>query len=295
MNILVIGSGGREHALAWKLAQSPTVTRVFAAPGNPGIAEVAACVPVTGPTPAAYLRIAEEHAIDLTVVGPEAPLMEGVVDIFRAAGRKIFGPTAQAAQLEGSKVFSKDFFARHNIPTARHMVAHTDAEAMAALDEFEAPFVLKADGLAAGKGVVITGIREEARLVARQFLKGELVGNAGKRLVIEEFLTGEEVSFIAITDGKTILPLLPAQDHKAIYDNDRGPNTGGMGAYVDERILTPEQHTQIMREILEPTVAGMNVDGIPFTGFLYAGLMMTPAGPKILEYNVRLGDPEHNP
>lgn len=295
MNILVIGSGGREHALAWRLAQSPAATRIFAAPGNPGIEEVATCVPVNGPTPEAYLRIAEQYGIDLTIVGPEAPLLEGVVDLFRGAGRKIFGPTAKAAQLEGSKVFSKDFFARHHIPTARYCTAETEVEALNAINQFNAPFVLKADGLAAGKGVVITASREEAGRVAKQLISGQLVGNAGKRLVIEEFLTGEEVSFIAITDGKAILPLLPAQDHKAIFDGDEGPNTGGMGAYVDERILTRAEHDQIMREILEPTVRGMAAEGTPFTGFLYAGLMMTPSGPKILEYNVRLGDPETQP
>ncbi len=295
MNILVIGAGGREHALAWKLAQSPTVTRVFATPGNPGIAEVAQCVPLSGTTPADYLAVAQQHHIDLTIVGPEVPLIAGVVDAFRAAGLAIFGPTAAAAQLEGSKVFAKNFFARHNIPTARYATATDLAEAESAINSFDAPFVLKADGLAAGKGVLIVQSKPEALAAASQLLDGSLVGAAGSQLVIEEFLTGEEVSFIAITDGQTILPLKPAQDHKTIFDGDLGPNTGGMGAYVDDRILTPAQHEQILREILRPTVDGMNAEGTPFTGFLFAGLMMTQNGPKILEYNVRLGDPETQP
>lgn len=295
MKILVIGGGGREHALAWKLAQSPFVTRVIATPGNPGIAEAALCVPTAGITPADYLAVAEQQSVDLTVVGPEVPLIAGVVDVFQAAGRKIFGPTAAAAQLEGSKVFAKDFFARHGIPTARYATVTTLAEAIQAIDSFDAPFVLKADGLAAGKGVVIVPTKEEAATAAAQLLDGSLVGEAGARLVVEEFLVGEEVSYIAITDGTTILPLKPAQDHKAVFDGDTGPNTGGMGAYVDDRILTTAQHEQIMAEILRPTVDGMKAEGTPFTGFLYAGLMMTATGPKILEYNVRLGDPETQP
>jgi phosphoribosylamine--glycine ligase len=295
LKILVIGGGGREHALAWKLAQSAFVTRVIATPGNPGIAEVALCVPTAGTTPADYLAVAEQHSVDLTVVGPEVPLIAGVVDAFQAAGRKIFGPTAAAAQLEGSKVFAKNFFARHGIPTARYATATTLVEAAAAIDTFDAPFVLKADGLAAGKGVLIVPTKEEANAAAAQLLDGSLVGDAGARLVIEEFLVGEEVSYIAITDGTTILPLKPAQDHKAIFDGDQGPNTGGMGAYVDDRILTPDQHDQIMAEILRPTVDGLKAEGTPFVGFLYAGLMMTANGPKILEYNVRLGDPETQP
>lgn len=295
MNILVIGAGGREHALAWKLAQSPTVTRVFATPGNPGIAAVAQCVTTSGTSPADYLAVALQHQIDLTIVGPEIPLIAGVVNAFRDAGLAIFGPTAAAAQLEGSKVFAKNFFARHNIPTARYSTASSLAEAETAINSFDAPFVLKADGLAAGKGVLIVPTKAEALTAAAQLLDGSLVGAAGSQLVIEEFLTGEEVSYIAITDGKTILPLKPAQDHKAIFDGDRGPNTGGMGAYVDDRILTPAQHQQILHEILRPTVDGMNAEGTPFSGFLFAGLMMTPSGPKILEYNVRLGDPETQP
>lgn len=290
MNVLVIGSGGREHALAWRLAQSPSVTKVYAAPGNPGIAEIAECVASTE-----YLEVAATHGIDLTVVGPEAPLMDRVVDRFRDAGRAIFGPVEVAAQLEGSKIFSKNFFAKYNIPTARYLAATSEAEALRALDSFTAPVVLKADGLAAGKGVVIAPTMDEARANVRQFMAGELVGDAGKRLVIEEFLTGEEVSFIALADGENLVPLLPAQDHKAIFDGDRGPNTGGMGAYVDERILTAAEIETVMRTVMRPAIEGMKREGSPFTGFLYAGLMMTAEGPKTLEFNVRMGDPETQP
>jgi len=266
------------------------VTKVIAMPGNPGIGEVAECVASPG-----YLRAAVDHGVDLTVVGPEAPLMEGVVDRFRDAGRAIFGPVAGAAQLEGSKIFSKNFFAKYSIPTARYRTAESLEEGLAALDDFTAPVVLKADGLAAGKGVVIAQSMDEARTTVRQFMAGELVGDAGRRLVIEEFLMGEEVSFIALADGENLVPLLPAQDHKAIFDGDRGPNTGGMGAYVDERILTAEQVETVMRTVMRPALEGMRREGSPFTGFLYAGLMMTADGPKTLEFNVRLGDPETQP
>jgi phosphoribosylamine--glycine ligase len=290
LNVLVIGSGGREHALAWRLAQSPSVQQVFAAPGNPGIAQSATCV-----DGANYLELAKNHGIDLTVVGPEAPLIDGVVDQFRQAGRAIFGPVQAAAQLEGSKIFSKNFFARHDIPTARFHTATNEADALRALEDFEAPVVLKADGLAAGKGVVIAQSMDEARATVRQFMAGELVGAAGQRLVIEEFLVGEEVSFIALSDGTTLLPLLPSQDHKNIFDNDQGPNTGGMGAYVDERILTAAQTETVMETVMRPAIEGMRKEGSPFTGFLYAGLMMTANGPKTLEFNVRMGDPETQP
>jgi len=290
LNVLVIGSGGREHALAWRLAQSPTVKNIFAAPGNPGIAQSATCLPGAN-----YLQIAADYGIDLTVVGPEAPLIDGIVDHFRQAGRAIFGPVQAAARLEGSKIFSKNFFARHNIPTARFHSATSEAAALEALEEYEAPVVLKADGLAAGKGVVIAQSMDEARATVRQFMNGDLVGAAGQRLVIEEFLIGEEISFIALSDGCTILPLLPSQDHKNIFENDEGPNTGGMGAYVDERLLTIEQTTTVMETVMRPAIDGMRQEGSPFTGFLYAGLMMTANGPKTLEFNVRLGDPETQP
>jgi phosphoribosylamine--glycine ligase len=278
MRILVLGSGGREHALAWKLAQSPGVS-VFAAPGNPGIAKVGTCVPVAAG--ASYLEIAEAVGADLTVVGPEAPLVAGVVDAFRARGRKIVGPDQNAAQLEGSKVFAKNFFVQSHIATAEFATVENQTDARKALDRFGFPVVLKADGLAAGKGVIVAHDRKEAE-AALGTLKG--------RLVIEEFLRGEEVSFIALCDGKDVVPLAPTQDHKAVFDGDTGPNTGGMGAYCDGAILTEAQTREILDGVIHPTVEAMR-----FTGFLYAGLMMTAAGPKVLEFNVRLGDPETQP
>jgi phosphoribosylamine--glycine ligase len=278
MTILVLGSGGREHALAWKLAQSPGVS-VFAAPGNPGIAKVGTCVPVAAG--ASYLEIAETIGADLTVVGPEAPLVAGVVDAFRARGRKIVGPDRKAAQLEGSKVFAKNFFVQSNIPTAEFVTVENETDARRALNRFGFPVVLKADGLAAGKGVIVAHDRKEAE-TALGTLKG--------RLVIEEFLRGEEVSFIALCDGRDVVPLAPTQDHKAVFDGDTGPNTGGMGAYCDGAILTEAQTREILDGVIYPTVEAMR-----FTGFLYAGLMMTAAGPKVLEFNVRLGDPETQP
>lgn len=276
MKILVFGGGGREHALCWKLAQSPQV-KVFATPGNPGIAQLATCLPPA----ASLLEAAERCQADLTVVGPEVPLVNGIVDEFRAAGRLIVGPSRAAAQLEGSKIYAKHFFAQSGIPTAGFVTAETPAEARAALDRFGFPVVLKADGLAAGKGVVIAHDRQEAVAALAQ-LQG--------RLVIEEFLRGEEVSFIALCDGRDVLPLAPAQDHKRAFDGDTGPNTGGMGAYSDSGILTEAQTQQILRTVVYPAV-----DATSFTGFLYAGLMMTADGPKVLEFNVRLGDPETQP
>lgn len=285
MKVLVIGSGGREHALAWRLAQSPSVEKVYIAPGNPGAARIAECLPAAGID--AWLAAARELAIDLTVVGPEAPLVAGVVDRFRAEGLAIAGPTAEAAQLEGSKSFAKDFMVRAGIPTARYATVTTIEEARRAIDEFGFPVVLKADGLAAGKGVVIAADRAQA--------EAALPGLLGNRLVVEEFLRGEEVSYIVLSDGRRTLALQPTQDHKAAYDGDSGPNTGGMGAYRDTRILTPEQTEQIERTVIGPTIASMAAEGRPFTGFLYAGLMMTSAGPRVLEYNARLGDPETQP
>jgi phosphoribosylamine--glycine ligase len=278
MRILILGSGGREHALAWKLAQSPGVS-VFAAPGNPGIAKVGTCLPVVGG--ASYLEIAEAIGADLTVVGPEAPLVAGVVDAFRARGRKIVGPDRNAAQLEGSKVFAKNFFVQSNISTAEFATVENETDARKALDRFGFPVVLKADGLAAGKGVIVAHDRKEAEAA---------LGTLNGRLVIEEFLRGEEVSFIALCDGRNVVPLAPTQDHKAVSDGDTGPNTGGMGAYCDGAILTEAQTREILDGVIYPTVEAMR-----FTGFLYAGLMMTPAGPKVLEFNVRLGDPETQP
>jgi phosphoribosylamine--glycine ligase len=290
--VLVIGGGGREHALVWRLAQCESVGEVFAAPGNPGIAQSAKCLPVGQGTSEDYLRLAESMGADLTVVGPEAPLVAGVVDAFRDRRRLIFGPTAAAAQLEGSKNYAKNFMKQSNIPTAAFETVETDEAARRALDRFTYPVVLKADGLAAGKGVVIANDRAEAERVAYAMLAGEYVGNAGRRLVIEEFLEGEEVSFMALSDGKNVLALEPTQDHKAVFDGDKGPNTGGMGAYCDSRILTPAETRQILDTAVYPTIEGMSAAGCPFTGFLYLGLMMTAAGPKVLEYNVRLGDPE---
>jgi phosphoribosylamine--glycine ligase len=281
MRILVIGGGGREHALAWKLAQSPEVERVYAAPGNPGIARCAECVSAGDGTPATYLAIAAATRADLTIVGPEAPLVAGVVDAFRHAGRAIVGPTARAAHLEGSKIFSKQFFERLHIPTAAFIAVDNRDDARRALARFSFPVVLKADGLAAGKGVVIAHDQAEA---------DRALDSLGNRLVIEECLTGEEVSFIALCDGINVIPLAPTQDHKAVNDGDAGPNTGGMGAYCDGRILSERESSHILETVIRPTVAAT-----AFTGFLYAGLMMTPSGPKVLEFNVRLGDPETQP
>lgn len=280
MKILVLGGGGREHALAWKLAQSPGA-EIYAAPGNPGMARVATCIPAPDATPEGYLALAQDVGAELTVVGPEAPLVAGVVDAFRAHGRLIVGPDRDAARLEGSKVFAKNFLIQRGIPTARYVTVENDAEALGALDRFGYPVVLKADGLAAGKGVVVAQTRAEAE-AALVTLK--------KPLVIEEFLRGEEVSFIALCDGRDVLPLAPTQDHKAVFDGDAGPNTGGMGAYCDAAILTAAQTREILDRIIYPTV-----EATRFTGFLYAGLMMTEDGPKTLEFNVRMGDPETQP
>lgn len=278
MKILVIGSGGREHALCWKLTQSSGV-EVFAAPGNPGMALVATCIPVVAGS--SYLEIAEAIQADLTVVGPEAPLVAGVVDEFQARGHKIVGPEQQAARLEGSKIFAKNFFLQNSIPTAEFVTVDNTVDARRELQRFGFPVVLKADGLAGGKGVVVAHDRDEAT-AALTSLQGPLV--------IEEFLRGEEVSFIALCDGRHAVPLAPTQDHKAIFDGDRGPNTGGMGACCDPNILTEAQTQQILNQVIYRTV-----EETRFRGFLYAGLMMTAAGPKVLEFNVRLGDPETQP
>ncbi len=286
MKVLVIGGGGREHAIAWRLAQEPFV-KVFAAPGNPGIAQIATCIPVSSATPEEYLSAADSENVDLTVVGPEAPLVAGTVDLFRSHGRKIFGPTQAAARLEGSKAFSKEVMTNAGIPTARHITATDAAGYEKAIDEIGIPIAIKADGLAAGKGVILAHSREEARAGV------ELIRTTvGERIVFEELLTGEEVSFIVISDGTHVLPLDASQDHKRISDDDEGPNTGGMGAYSDGRILTPEQTSRVLETAIFPAIDYLNRSGTPFTGFLYAGLMMTADGPKVLEYNVRLGDPE---
>ena len=297
MKILVIGGGGREHALAWKVAQNKAVSRVYVAPGNAGTAldPDMMNVPITS-VPDLVKFVQDDGDIYLTIVGPEAPLSQGVVDAFRAAGLKIFGPTKAAAQLESSKDFAKAFMVRHNIPTAAY-ATFTDAKlAHDYVTQQGAPIVIKADGLAAGKGVVVAMDEDEAHAAIDAMLADNKLGAAGARVVIEEFLSGEEASFIVMVDGKNILPLATSQDHKRLQDKDLGPNTGGMGAYSPAPVVTPEIHAKVMREIITPTVEGMAKDGIPYTGFLYAGLMITPNGDvKTLEFNCRMGDPETQP
>jgi phosphoribosylamine--glycine ligase len=295
MKILVIGSGGREHALMWKLRESPNMDEIYCAPGNAGIAQEGECLPVDAAQPQAILEVAQQIKADLTVIGPEAPLVAGVVDEFERAGLWVVGPTKAAARLEGSKVFAKQFMQRHAVPTARFVIAETFEDAVKGLGGFGLPVVVKADGLAAGKGVVVAKTREEAEKALNEFMRQKTLGDAGERVVIEECLRGEEMSFIVLTDGRAILPLAPTQDHKAIFDNDQGPNTGGMGAYSDDAILDERTRDAVLRRIIAPTLAGMAAEGSPFRGFLYVGLMMTAEGPRVLEYNVRLGDPEAQP
>ncbi|GAB3350495.1 phosphoribosylamine--glycine ligase [Lysobacter tyrosinilyticus] len=298
MKVLVIGSGGREHALAWKLAQSVRVSEVLVAPGNAGTATEDKCrnVAVNATDVHGLLDLVDREEVAVTVVGPEGPLVAGVVDAFRAQGHRIFGPTAAAAQLEGSKAFAKDFLARHNIPTA-HYAVHTHVEeALEYVREKGAPIVIKADGLAAGKGVIVAMTLAEAEAAITDMLGGYAFGAAGARVVIEEFLEGEEASFISMVDGTTALPMATSQDHKRVGDGDTGPNTGGMGAYSPAPVVTSEVHERVMREVVNPTVQGMVKDGVPFTGFLYAGLMIDQSGaPKVIEFNVRFGDPETQP
>ena len=296
MKLLVIGSGGREHAVAWRLAQSPRVSRVYVAPGNAGTAREDGLYNVDITAIADLVAFARREEIHATVVGPEGPLAAGVVDAFRAAGLRIFGPTQKAAQLESSKDFAKRFMQRHGIPTARY-ATFTDARAARAyIDHHGAPIVIKADGLAAGKGVVVATTAREAHEAIDMMLAGNKLGDAGHRVVIEEFMAGEEASFIVMVDGRHVLPLASSQDHKRIFDADLGPNTGGMGAYSPAPVVTPEVHNRVMHEIVDPTVRGMAVDGIPYTGFLYAGLMIDGEGvPRVVEFNCRLGDPEAQP
>ena len=296
MKILVVGSGGREHALAWKLAQSKRIQMVLVAPGNGGTALDARMKNVAITDPAALADFAQQEQVTLTVVGPEAPLAAGIVDIFRERGMKIFGPTRKAAQLESSKDFAKAFMERHGIPTARYQTFSDADAAHRYIDEQGAPIVIKADGLAAGKGVVVAMTLEEAHGAIDMMLSDNRFGDAGARVVVEEFLEGEEASFIVMVDGKNMLPLATSQDHKRLLDQDLGPNTGGMGAYSPAPIVTPQLHARVMREIIQPTVQGMAKDGIPYTGFLYAGLMIDAEGnPKTLEFNCRMGDPETQP
>lgn len=296
MKILVIGSGGREHALAWRLAQSVKVQKVYVAMGNAGTALEDGVENVAISAIPELIEFAKREDIYMTVVGPEAPLAAGVVDAFRAAGLKIFGPTKAAAQLESSKDFAKRFMARHNIPTAFFDTFSDIAAAKAYVEQHGAPIVIKADGLAAGKGVVVAMTKEEAFAAIDMMLADNKLGDAGARVVIEEFLAGEEASFIVMVDGKHVLPLATSQDHKRLKDGDQGPNTGGMGAYSPAPIVTPQLHARVLREIIQPVVRGMAAEGITFTGFLYAGLMIDAQGnPKVLEFNCRMGDPETQP
>lgn len=296
MKILVIGSGGREHALAWKLAQSVKIQKIYVAPGNGGTALDSRLENVNISNPDELAEFAIQNDVQLTVVGPEAPLAAGIVNIFRAKNLKIFGPTKEAAQLESSKDFAKSFMERHGIPTAKYQTFSDLAAAHRYIDEQGAPIVIKADGLAAGKGVIVAMNLQEAHDAVDMMLSDNKLGDAGARVVIEEFLEGEEASFIVLVDGKNILPLATSQDHKRLLDNDEGPNTGGMGAYSPAPIVTPALHARVLREIITPTINGMKKDGIPFTGFLYAGLMIDKDGnPKTLEFNCRMGDPETQP
>lgn len=298
MKILLIGSGGREHALAWKLAQSSKVETVFVAPGNAGteLEEKIENIPINAEDNEGLLKFALENSIALTVVGPEAPLVAGIVDLFEINNLRCFGPSKGAAQLEGSKAFSKDFFARHNIPTAKYANFTDIDEAIAYIKSEGAPIVVKADGLAAGKGVILADSEEEAIEAVKDMLAGNSFGEAGHRVVIEEFLTGEEASIIVIADGENYLPMATSQDHKARDNGDKGPNTGGMGAYSPAPVVTPEISNKIMQDVIEPTIRGMADEGHSFTGFLYAGVMINESGDsKVLEYNVRFGDPETQP
>ena len=298
MKVLVVGGGGREHALAWKIAQSGRVNEVLVAPGNAGTALEPKMrnLPIAAEEVDALAAYAQEQGIELTVVGPEAPLSRGIVDKFRAAGLKCFGPTQQAAQLESSKAFAKDFLARHQISTAAYANFTEIEPAIAYIRQQGAPIVVKADGLAAGKGVILAQTEDEAIAAVKDMLSGNAFGSAGSRVVIEEFLIGEEASFIVMVDGEHVLAMASSQDHKARDDGDKGPNTGGMGAYSPAPVVTPAMHERIMQEVIYPTVRGMAADGIPYTGFLYAGVMITADGtPKVLEFNCRFGDPETQP
>ncbi|WP_305044166.1 phosphoribosylamine--glycine ligase [Geoalkalibacter sp.] len=295
MKILVVGGGGREHALVWKIAQSPLVAKVWCAPGNPGIAQLAECVDIAADDLGGLLAFALEQDVDLTVVGPEAPLTLGIVDRFRAAGLTIFGPTQAAARLEGSKGFSKDLMAKYGIPTAAYRRFADRDEAVAYIRNQGAPIVVKADGLAAGKGVVVATSVEQAVAAVDEIMVAGVFGAAGAEVVIEEFMDGEEASFFVFTDGKNILPLASAQDHKRIFDGDQGPNTGGMGAYSPAPVVTPELHRKIIESIVRPTIDGMAREGCPYAGILYVGLMIAKGKARVVEYNARFGDPEAQP
>jgi len=301
LKVLVLGGGGREHALAWKIARSPWVSQVFCAPGNAGTAREARVTnvdttpegrPFRPADPDAALALARRLGVDLTVVGPEGPLAVGIADVFSEAGLLLFGPTAAAARLESSKAFAKDFMVRHHIPTARFEVAETPGTALRAVARFGTPVVVKADGLAAGKGVTVARDREAAEAAVRAAMEEEVFGEAGRRVVIEECLEGREVSVLALTDGETVRLFPPAQDYKRVFDGDRGPNTGGMGAYCPAPVLGPEEEAFVVERVLLPAVRGLAAEGTPYRGVLYAGLMLTPDGPRVLEFNCRFGDPE---
>ena len=295
MKVLVIGGGGREHALVWKLRESPRVSKVVCAPGNGGIAQDASCVPADVKNIDSLVAVASELRPDLTIVGPELPLSLGVVDEFQRRGWPIFGPTRAAAQLESSKCFAKEFMQRHRIPTAHYAICRSVEEVRDTLPHFHAPIVVKADGLAAGKGVVIAKTKEEAALVASEMLGGKMVGEAGSLVVLEECLNGDELSFLVFSDGERVVPLVAAQDHKRVGDGDTGPNTGGMGAYSTQNIIDEQMRDWLVHHIAQPVVAGMKAEGNEFKGVLYCGLMMTARGPMVLEFNCRFGDPETQP
>ncbi len=295
MKVLVIGSGGREHALVWKLRQSPRVSKIYCAPGNGGIAAEAECIPADLKSVESMLAVANQIQPDLTVVGPEVPLQHGIVDEFSARGWPVFGPTKAAAQLESSKSFAKEFMQRHHIPTAHYSICNSAAEVRHELSRFSAPLVVKADGLAAGKGVVICKTKEEASSAANEMLSGKMVGEAGARVVLEECLQGDEISFLVLSDGERVAPLVAAQDHKRVGDGDTGPNTGGMGAYSFSGLLDEQMTHWLLHHVAKPVVAGMKAEGMEYKGILYCGLMMTARGPMVLEFNCRFGDPETQP
>ena len=295
MKILVIGGGGREHALVWKLRQSPRVSKIYCAPGNGGIANEAECLPVDTKSLDSMVELANRVRPDLTIVGPELPLMLGIVDEFTRRGFRIFGPTRAAAQLETSKSFAKEFLQRHRIPTAHYAICDSSEQLRDALAHFHTPIVVKADGLAAGKGVVIAKSKDEASAVATEMLSGRMLGEAGARVVLEEFLRGDELSFLVVSDGERVAPLVAAQDHKRAFDNDTGPNTGGMGAYSAAGVIDAQMRDWLVAHIARPVVSGMKVEGAEYKGVLYCGLMMTARGPMVLEFNCRFGDPETQP